>query len=182
MGYVYHHIRYLTLFICWTCVERFLKVPPRRKERSCLSSHGHTASSTLDLFDTACGTKPERLIDYAKVMKPYPTQEMAEQWEQLWHIMSPLWNCACCLPFIWLRPLLLKLYPIIYILLEYFFTFTLWGVPPKPPKAPFDGFAGSVLGLYSKFFAPKLKSMSSYVVPLYTLPLHLNTRCTPHRF
>ncbi|MCH6585245.1 MAG: hypothetical protein IH810_05380 [Proteobacteria bacterium] len=56
-----------------------LPQPPRRKERSCLSSHGHTASSTLDLFDTACGTKPERLIDYAKVMKPYPTQEMAEQ-------------------------------------------------------------------------------------------------------
>jgi len=54
-------------------------LPPRRKERSCLSSHGHTASSTLDLFDTACGTKPERLIDYAKVMKPYPTQEMDEQ-------------------------------------------------------------------------------------------------------
>ena len=41
-----------------------------RKEQSCLASHGHTASSALDLFDTACGTKPERLFDYAKVMKP----------------------------------------------------------------------------------------------------------------
>ena len=57
--------------------------PPKRVNVSSLmsplSSHGHTASSTLYLFDTACGTKPECLIDYAKVMKPYPTLEMAEQ-------------------------------------------------------------------------------------------------------
>jgi len=59
------------------------KNPPKRVNvsslMSLLSSHGQTASSTLYLFDTACGTKPERHIDYAKVMKPYPTQEMAEQ-------------------------------------------------------------------------------------------------------
>jgi len=47
-----------------------LPQPPRRKVQSCFASHGHPASTALDLFDTACGTKPERLIDYAKVMKP----------------------------------------------------------------------------------------------------------------
>jgi len=47
-------------------------------EQSCLASHGHTTSLTLDLFDTASGTKLESLVDDAKVMKPQPAQEATE--------------------------------------------------------------------------------------------------------
>ncbi|MCF6256122.1 MAG: hypothetical protein L3J98_14715 [Gammaproteobacteria bacterium] len=44
---------------------------------SCLAAHCHTASSALDLFDTAA-RKPKRLVNYAKVMVSQPTQEAIE--------------------------------------------------------------------------------------------------------
>jgi hypothetical protein len=47
-------------------------------EQSCLASHDHATSLTLDLFDTASSTKLKSLVDDAKVMKPQPAQETTE--------------------------------------------------------------------------------------------------------